>query len=116
MEARVPMDALLSAFGVPATLTPVGGSPVSVTAIWAGSPSFDENPVGHEFNRRQPRKVISIAKSSTVLSIPRGSVIVTSEKEGGEPVTWQVDNTELEDADHFRLLVIRQTEVPFSPP
>ncbi len=103
MEALV-RDIDFDTLGIPVTVTPLGGSSITTQGIW--SPSiFDEPPVGKDYNRREPRRVMAL-RIDEVPDIPRGSLIVASEFDGEDAKNWKVDGVEKTDRDHIRVILV----------
>jgi hypothetical protein len=99
------LNATFSAIGIPARVTPVGASQAIVTsAIWLGTVA-QEFPSGGELQRREMKRVVAFQRSA-VPTLPRGSVIVGAEREGGVDETWRVDALELLDPVQLRVVVI----------
>lgn len=96
-----------SHFGVPVTLTPPGGVALTATGIWLPSLT-EEMPVGRDFQRREPRRVLAlrcIDEYGALPALPRGTVIVAAEH-GGIARTWKVDGIDLQTAEQIRVIVV----------
>lgn len=102
------LDVAMSFQGVDATVTVPNGDPVETRAIWT-QPVSELMPVGHDFQRREPRRVLALARSA-VPQLPRGTLIVAAEYEGATPRSWKVDAIERMDADQVRAIVLAVTE------
>lgn len=85
------MSSMVAAFGLAITVTRPSPDvdPVSTSGIWS-SPASEPQPYGAEFNRVDPRRVMSIPVSATLQAIPPGSIVVAPEYEGGPLLTWLV--------------------------
>ena len=118
-DLRVPLDPALTAFGVPATVTrPAPDNwPVATTAIWLPPLLEEPRPVGTDFQRREPRRLLSLPRAAPgipgsvggdrVLStMPRGTTIVAAERLGEAAKTWRVDGLERTEADEWRVIVV----------
>lgn len=106
-DYRVPADAILRAFGLAITVTPVGGLAVSATGVWT-SPLEETMPFGQDYARREPRKVLAIYRTATLDVVPRGSTITAPEYEGGPSCTWRADGLDgLTSHDLIRVVVVR---------
>jgi hypothetical protein len=106
-DLRVPLEPLLSAFGVPATVTrPVpDDAPITTTGIWL-QPLEETRPVGADFQRRDPRKVLALPRSA-VPTLPRATLIDAPEELGGAVKTWRVDGFErATESDLWRATVV----------
>jgi hypothetical protein len=97
------LDASFNAFGVPALVTPTGGSTIEAIGIWM-SPVVDELPVGHDLQRRAPREVLAFRIAQTG-SIPRGSSIIAARRGEASARTWKVDSVERQDGEQIRVVV-----------
>lgn len=97
----------LSAHGVPATVTRPApdDTPVVTTGIWITTPLDEQRPVGVDFQRREPRRVMALPRSA-LASVPRHTIVVASETIGGANKTWRVDGLERTDADVFRVILV----------
>lgn len=91
-DCRPSIAAALSAFGVPATVTRPApdATPIPTTGIWT-TPLAEVEPFGTDFQTLGARKVLAIARSATLPSAPRGTVILAAESQGGVLKTWRVD-------------------------
>src|SRR4051794_31886134 len=111
MDARVPMASILTAFGLPITVTRPSpdDTPVTTTGVWLPIPIDEKRPIGTDFQRAEPRKVLSIPRDRVVKNVPRGSTVLAAEYAGGPVKTWRVDGydgpTEA-DLLHVRLVVM----------
>jgi len=102
------MGVILDAFGVPGTVrrAPPNETPVSVVGAWV-RPLFDEqNPVGVDLQRREPRRIFAMAKNSTLAQLSRGDLIDAPEELGGDVVRWRVDGFDQVDHDCWRPIVV----------
>lgn len=93
-----------SVHGVPATVTPFGGSPVSTQLIWMVEPATDGQPYGTDIRRSDPRRLAAISKAD-VPTLARGTVIAAPEVEGEADKTWVVDGFDRALADQWRVFV-----------
>jgi hypothetical protein len=100
------MDSILSAFGVPATVTRPApdDTPIDTTVAWVTS-FADAMPGGQDFKRVERRRVLTLTRDD-VPTAPKNTVIVAPERAGEDDRTWKVHSTEQEDADHIRVLVL----------
>lgn len=107
MDLRPPMGSAMVAFSVPATVTRPApdATPVPTTGIWLTS-LVEVRPFGTDFQRRDPRRVLSVTRDAILTHIPRGSTIVAPEQVGWTPKTWRVDGYERVDSDDMRLILI----------
>lgn len=105
-DLRPPLSLAHQVFGVPATVTPPGGSPISTTAVWI-LPQTVEVPLDSEFQRAERRRILALRRDQ-VPAVPRGTVIAAPEVKGGAVLSWRVDGVDRLDAEEFRVLVIPQ--------
>ena len=107
MDLRVPFELLLAHFGVPATVTrPAPDDDVIETAgIWL-TETAETQPFGTDFRRREPRRLIGLARS-VVPTLPRGTLIVAAEFVGGVEKTWRVDEFDRAESDQWRAIVVQ---------
>lgn len=106
-DARVLMDPILAAFGLPATVTRPAPdhAPVSTTAVWV-SPRLEEQlPAGQDMQRGEPRRVLCLPRSA-LSKVPKNTRIVAAEESGGPSKTWRVEGPDRVEHDHWRLLVV----------
>lgn len=106
-DLRPSMGAALSAFGVPATVTrpaPADTTPIITTIIWL-SPVLIDSPGGGDFQRKDVRRVAALTRAD-VPTAPRGTRIDAAERDGDPVQAWQVDEPEVYDADHTRVVVV----------
>lgn len=97
------LETQFSAFGVAATVTVPGGPPVATTVVWM-APVQEDLPVGHDLQRREPRRVL-VVRRVDVPALPRGSVIVAAERGATVARPWKVDGIDAADGDQFRAIV-----------
>jgi len=104
-----------AAFGVAATVSVIlVGSPdvdppiasvVETTGVWL-TPADDPQPIGADFTRREPRRVLAIPISSPLTTVPRGTLIEAADEPGGTVRTWRVDGLERSEPGLMRVLVV----------
>lgn len=94
----------LAAHGVAITVTPPAGAPVNTTGIWH-SPQAEAQPYGTDLRRRDPRRVMEIPRDATLDDVPRGSIVLAVDVDGGLVKTWRADGCERPD-DPLRTYVI----------
>jgi hypothetical protein len=104
-----------AAFGVAATVSVIlVGSPdvdppiaqvVETTGVWM-TLSPEPQPFGVDLGRREPRRVLAIPISSTLTTVPRGTLIEAADEPGGTVRTWRVDGLERSDPGLMRVLVV----------
>lgn len=110
-DARVPVDVLLEAFGVPATVTrPVpDDTPIITTGIWDANGLTDDVPSGQALTRREERRVMALARSE-VPTVPKGTQIVAPPTLGDADQTWRVDGMIRVDRDLQWVAVLPEPE------
>ncbi len=92
-------------FGVTATVTLKYEEPIVTTGIWS-APDVDDRPVGGEFERLAPKRIMSFAKSD-VPTIPRGTIVEAPGQDGDPTVkTWEVDATDTSLTMHWRVVLV----------
>lgn len=91
------------AFAVVATVTPPGGTAIVTRGFWV-SPLVENTPVGHDLNRREPRRVFVLPRAD-VGALPKGSVVEAVDYGGSVARTWTVDGIESMEADHVRAIL-----------
>lgn len=104
MDLRVPIEGALAAFGLPATVTPDGGSPVETTAIWLPYDTVESPPAG-DFRRAEPRRVLALPFEG-LPQVPRGTIVTVEEFSGAGARDWRVDAANRVDHDHYRCIVL----------
>jgi len=107
-DARVPLALALDAFGLPITVTRSvpGASPVATTGAWL-APLLDEAlPAGTDLQRREPRRVMAVSRTSELASLPRNSLVSAPEELGGPAVLWRVDSLYRAEYDHWRVVLV----------
>jgi hypothetical protein len=90
--------------GVDATVTVLSGSPVVTRGIWLQHPD-EVMPVGRDFQRRDPRRLLQLPLTTELPDIPRGSTIVAAPRGTTVARTWRVENVDSTDADQVRVIV-----------
>lgn len=111
LDLRPTLDVALTAFGVAITVTrqqPDDG-PIVTTGVWISS-LIEEQPIGTDLRRREPRRVLSISRSA-VPTLRRGDRVLAPEFDGDTPRLWQVDGLEPSQADEFRAVLIPKSDV-----
>lgn len=106
-DFRVPLDPVFSAFGVPVTITRPAPdqTPITTTGVWL-RPLAPDLPVGREYQRQEPLRVLSLQRSA-VTSLPVGTLIQAPEVRGGPTRLWRHEGlAEQAEADEWRALVI----------
>lgn len=106
MEARVGMEPLLAAFGVPVTVTLPGEPAIETTGVWL-SPGVVDVPGGLDAGRREPLRVMALSRSA-VGTVPERTEILAPELSGGSAVLWHVDTVDNQDFDCVRVTLIRR--------
>lgn len=106
LDLRVPIDVLLEAFGVPATVTrPVpDDTPIVTSGIWTDA-AF-EVPAGGEFTRQENRRVLSFDRA-VVGTMPRQTAILAPERKDLAILGWRVDGTAYTDSEMVGVWVVR---------
>lgn len=107
-DARVLMDPILDAFGVPATVTRPApdATPVQTTAIWLAPLLEEQLPAGSDLQRREPRRVLAVMRSATLQSLKRQSLIRAPEVQDGPALLWRVDAILHVEYDQWRVAIV----------
>jgi len=107
LDLRPPMAPALEALGLAIVVTRPApeSTPVATTGIWL-TPLFEEQPYGSDLRRRDPRRLMGIARTADLDFIPRGSLIDAPEQLGGVSRTWMVEGYDRVIADEMRVLVL----------
>jgi len=106
-DLRPSLDAAVSAFGVPATVTRPypDDAPVDTTGIWLAAIE-EPRPQGTDFSRREPRRLLVLPRN-VLATLPRGTVVLAPERAGDPVKTWKVDGFDrVVEPDCWRPLVI----------
>ncbi len=114
MEARVSVDPIFDAFGVPATVTRPNEAPIETTGVWVPDESRGHqwgvpDQSGVEIQRVVPRRLICF-RTDEVPAAPYGTLVVAPEEEGGEEKRWRVDEIDSVASDLIRLIVAPMAE------
>lgn len=96
----------LAAHGVEVLVTRSGEAGLETRAIWV-TPISEDMPVGGEFQRREPRRVMAFSRTE-IDTLPKGTVVFGPEQGGdlAESRYWRVDGMERQEADHIRVYVV----------
>jgi hypothetical protein len=86
------LDLNVSAHGVDATVTRPApdNAPIQTRGIWVTTPLEEPRAYGTDFQRREPRRVLALARSA-VPTLPRGTTVVAAETIDGTVKTFRVD-------------------------
>lgn len=94
-----------TAFSLPATVTPPGGSAISTTAVWV-TPQTVDVPILGDARVAEPRRVLALRRDQ-VPSAPRATVIAVAERAGQPTKQWRVDGVDRADeGDVLRVVVV----------
>lgn len=79
--------------GVPITVTMPApdDTPIVTTGVWLERPLDEPRPFGRDLQQLGARKVMGIIRTTDLPSVPRGTLILAPEREGGPIKTWRVD-------------------------
>ncbi|MGE3175917.1 MAG: hypothetical protein AB7O32_00490 [Vicinamibacterales bacterium] len=109
-DLRVPMDPILAAFGVPATVTRPApdDAPLDATVVWL-SPEAAGVPDGDPaFSRVDPKRFAAVSYAE-VATIPRLTQVEAPETLDGPVLLWRVDGTVRVEPD-FAVVVLLPLE------
>jgi|SRR5689334_10060375 len=100
LDLRPALDPIFNLFGVSATVTVPGGSPVATVVVWSGSGAgvFPAPPA--ELQVTELRRRLAVRRDH-VPTMPTGTEIVAPELKGGTPQTFKVESIEREDEQVF---------------
>lgn len=105
MDARPPLSAFFTVFGLPATVTLPDAAPISTTALWLPPTSVAEL-TGVLVPQGQFLAVCDLKKTE-VPTLPRGTLITGACLATGASATWCVDRILYEDAEVLRAVVLK---------
>jgi hypothetical protein len=105
LDARVPVDLALAAFGLPATVEVSGCAPIATRAFWL-PPRIDALPSAGTLQRSEAIRLLVLPRTD-VLELPRGARITVAEIAGGQSEAWVVEGRDFTDTDHVRVTVRR---------
>lgn len=110
-DARVPIAAVLDAFGVSATVTRPApdDTPIPTTVAWR-PPVTEGVPSGFEAQRRETYRVL-VMPVADVPRVPNGTVIEAPEEDGGESKRWRVEQLDRLEPDSIHVQVIEIPDV-----
>ncbi len=100
---------MFATIGVAITITRPApdDTPIAATGIWMAQPPDENRPIGTDFQRREPRRLMAIKRTASLTSIPRGTVISAPELQGGTPTDWRVDGlSRPTEIDEFRVHLV----------
>lgn len=106
LDLRVPFTVCQEAFGLPATVRRPSphNAPIQTDVVWL-TPLTQEMPTGGSFGRRTSIRSMGISRAD-VPAVPRETRIEAAEIDGGPVKRWKVDEIELSEADHVRVIVV----------
>lgn len=104
LRSTVIPDVMFDVLGVPATVTPPEDLPVSTRGIWL-TPLVEEQPIGRDYSRREPRRVMALRRD-VFSEVPRNTRVIAAEKPGGTVRNWRVDGLDATEPDHFRVVLV----------
>lgn len=104
MDLRPAMDPIFGAFGLPATLTPPGGLPRAVRAVWITLQTV-EAPIGGGLRMVEQERRLALRRAE-VPEVPRGTFIVVAERDGQAQQEWRVEGFGRLDSELIEVLVV----------
>lgn len=107
-DLRPAIGPALDAFGLSATITrpTPDNTPVVTTGFWLAELQEDQ-PVGREFKKRDPRRVFVVPRNAALPTAPSGSIVAAAEYEGGDVKSWKVDGfAQPVEVDTWRLILV----------
>lgn len=110
MDARVTVDPIFAAFGVPATVTKGDADPIETTVVWVPeggmSNRWDVQDASKlEILRARPRRGAAF-RQDEVDALPVGTLIEAAEYLGGPVQRWRVDELNHIEQDLIRVFVM----------
>jgi hypothetical protein len=98
------LDKSAAVYGAAAIITRPGEEAITATGLWL-PPLAEDLPVGREFQRRDPRRILAF-RVSEVAALPRGTLIDIAEY-GGESRTWKVEGlAEHQSPEQIRVIIV----------
>lgn len=110
-DFRVPMDAITNAFGVAVTIQwpPPDLTTADVIGVWIPEFTVDAPGGGLANTRREPRRVMAFRRDE-VATVPLRMLVVAPDVDGGPARGWRVESVEYSDAEHFRVLLVKDDQ------
>lgn len=110
-DFRVPMDAITTAFGVAVTVQwpPPDLTIAEVTGVWVPEFTADSPSGGFANGRREPRRVMAFRRDQ-IATTPQRMLVVAPDVDGGAPRGWRVESVEYSDAEHFRVVLVKDDQ------
>lgn len=116
-DLRVSMAPMVDAFGLPIVVTRPApdDEPIATVGLWISSSDQDKRgaqpldevrPIGSDFQRREPRKVLAVPRDAVLTKFPRGSFIQAADALGGTVRTWRTDGFDRVEPDVWRVIVV----------
>lgn len=104
---------MFGTIGVPITVTRPSpdDTPVTTSGIWMALSADETRPIGVDFQHAAPRKVLAIRLDAALPTIPRGSLVLAPDLQGGTVKSWRVDRTDRPyEVDEFRVLLVQTAD------
>ena len=109
-DYRVQMDSITAAFGVPVTLQWPAPDDITFRATGVWVPEFTQDaPQAGGNARREPRRILALRRDQ-VSMVPQRTRIVAPDIGGGAVKGWRVDTVDHTDADHHRVVLVRDDD------
>lgn len=89
---------------VDVTVTPVNGSPIETTGLWATPLQQDEPTM--DAKRHERIRIMALTREA-VPTLPKGSIVLAPERPDGIAVGWRVEGFEVEEVEHRRVVLVR---------
>lgn len=101
------MDPIFQAFGVPVTVEWPAPDVRRLTTVGVWVPEFTQDaPVGGVYVRREARRVLALRRD-VVATVPQRTLVLAPDMAGDDPKGWRVESVEHVDAEHHRVVVVR---------
>lgn len=97
--------------GVPITVTRPApdDTPIVTSGVWLQRPLEEPRPFGKDVQHVSARKVLGIVRTAELQSVPRGTLILAPELEGGPIKTWRADGYDAAVEPDLMRVILMQT-------
>lgn len=99
-------DVSFDTHGVDATVTRPfpDDAPITTRVIWVTA-TMEDVPAGLDLQRREARRSLAVRRDD-VPTVPRGTIVLAPEPEGGAAQRWRVENPLRSDTATVRVVVV----------
>jgi hypothetical protein len=102
-DIRPSIDAALSAFGVPATVTDPDGATVELEVFWLPETTIESQ--SGDVRVAERRRVLALPRAECGGLVVRGSIVEAAGFDGADTSLWRVDSVDSSFYDHLRAVV-----------